>query len=152
MGGFMPEKFVPPMQTEINLRFAQGDPLDEMVALHNEFGLYSGEHNLASLAALLGIRPRDSKEQMGWTGFLDYLKDINSDVPNVNAHDRIIVAIRENLEAEVPNPIFFTWHPASVSGRLMVTLEPAFSFSATTYLIISVPTQVANGGAGTKAK
>ena len=152
MGALVAEQMVPSIQTELNLRFAPGDPIAEMGALHREFGLYSGSHDLASLASLLNIGPPDPDEQAGWIQFLNYLSEIGSDVQGVNAHDRIIMAIRENLESEEPHPVFFTWHPASQSGRLMVTLDPAFSFSSTEYLTISVPTLDADRPPLMKAK
>jgi hypothetical protein len=152
MGALVAHEMVPSIQNEVNLRFAPGDPILEMKALHREFGLFSGKHELASVASVLNIRPRHEKEQEGWIAFLRYLKKLKSDVPGTNAHKRIIMAVRDELEAEKSRPIFFTWHPASVNNSLMVTAEPAFSFSSTKYLVISVPIGNAKGGAPAKAK
>ena len=150
MGAFVQDQLVPVIQTELNLRFGPGDPLAEMVALQKEFGVFSSKHSLASAAALLNLAPRDEKQRRGWFRFLKKLKKVSSNEASVSGHDRIISALAKNLAAKKPMPVFFTWHPSSVESGVKVDIGAPLSFSAVEYVIISVPTIPAKGGASTK--
>jgi len=139
MGALVAVQAVPDVQNELNQRFAPGDALVEIVALHKEFGIFSGDHDLRSIAQLLGLEPRDTTQREGWFKFLDGLKTIKSDTKRMSAHDRVIMAIKGDLERAKPLPIFFTWHPSDESTALIVTEAPAFIFSKTKFLVISGP-------------
>ncbi len=139
MGMLVADKVVSVIQAELNLRFASGDPLKEMVALHKEFGVFSDKHSLMSAAALLNIAPQDSDDRRGWFKFLGNLKRVSSDVQSQNGHDRIIAAIKSNLESKSPKPMFFTWHPSTQTSGVTVTTDAAFSFSSRKYVIVSAP-------------
>jgi hypothetical protein len=55
----------------------------------------------------------------------------------VNAHDRIIMALKEDLESKSVLPVWFGWH---VGTKLTVTPDDQpLVFSKTRYLRISVP-------------
>lgn len=139
MGMLVADKVVPVIQSELNLRFASGDPLKEMVALHKEFGVFSAKHSLVSAAALLNIAPQDSQDRRGWFKFLGNLKRVSSDVQSQNGHDRVIAAIKSNLESKTPRPMFFTWHSSTQNSGVTVTTDAAFSFSSRKYVIVSAP-------------
>jgi hypothetical protein len=117
MGMLVADKLVPVIQSELNLRFASGDPLKEMIALHKEFGIFSESHSLVSAAALLNIAPQDAKERRGWFKFLR----------------------NSNLESKGAKPVFFTWHPSTQNPGVTVVTDAAFSFSSRKYLIVSAP-------------
>ncbi len=139
MGMLVADKLVPVIQSELNLRFASGDPLKEMIALHKEFGIFSENHSLVSAAALLNIAPQDAKERRGWFKFLGNLKRVSSDAKGQNGHDRIVSAIKSNLESKGAKPVFFTWHPSTQNPGVTVVTDAAFSFSSRKYLIVSAP-------------
>jgi hypothetical protein len=139
MGALVAIQAVPDVQNELNQRFAPGDALKEIAALHKEFKIFTGDHDLKSIVQLLNLEPRDTTQREGWFKFLDGLKTMKSDTKGMSAHDRAIMAIKEDLERGKPLPIFFTWHPSDESTALIVTEEPAFFFSKTKFLIISGP-------------
>ncbi|MGB5905219.1 MAG: hypothetical protein WBF99_20215 [Xanthobacteraceae bacterium] len=144
MGGFVADKYVPFISVQLDLRF-QGEALTEMVALQNEFNIFSQNHSLASAAALLNLAPPEAKDRRGWFRFLDGLKKVPSDVADMSGHDRIISVLKKNLKAKPPMQVHFTWHPAKSEHGVTVTTKPAFSFSSTEYITISVPTGRASG-------
>ena len=149
MGLLLDHKYVPLIQTELNLRFAAGEALAEIAALQKEFGIFSPHHSLASIAALLNLVPPEAKDRRGWFKFLGNLKRVKSDIAGTSGHDRVVSAIKENLEARSPKPVFFKWHPSSEDSGVHVTVEPAFVFSNVQYLTISAPVALARGkGAG----
>jgi hypothetical protein len=139
MGQLVKDEVVPVIQAELNRRFASGDPIAEMVALQKEFGIFAPKHTLTSAARLLDLMPQDAKDRRGWLRFLGNLKRVRSDVSGQNGHDRIRSALKANLEAKAPKPVFFSWHPASQDPRVTVTTDAAFSFSSRRYLIVSAP-------------
>ncbi len=139
MGALVAIESVPDVQNELNQRFAAGDALREIAALHKEFAIFAAGRDLRSIVQLLGLDPRDTTQRKGWFTFLDGLKTLRSDMPSVTAHDRVIGAIKENLERAEPLPIFFTWHPSDVSTSLAVIEEPAYFFADAIYLVISCP-------------
>jgi len=140
MGGLVADAYVPVVQTQLNLRFAPGEPLDEMVALQKEFAIFSPKHSLASASALLNIAPPVGKDRRGWYRFLNGLKRVKSDVARQNGHDRIVNVLKKNLESRKPKPVYFAWHPRSENSGVMVSLDAPLSFSKTEYLRISAPT------------
>lgn len=139
MGALVEIQSVPDVQNELNQRFAEGDALREIAALHKEFEIFAAGRDLVSIVQLLGLEPRDTTQRKGWFAFLDGLKTIKSDMAGVTAHDRVIMAIKEDLERGAPLPVFFTWHPSDVSTALAVTEEPAYFFADAIYMVISCP-------------
>jgi hypothetical protein len=144
MGGFVADKYVPFISVQLDLRF-QDEALIEMIALQKEFKVFSQHHSLASAAALLNLAPPEAKDRRGWFRFLDDLKKVPSDMADMTGHDRIISALKKNLEGKTPMQVHFTWHPVQSEAGVTVTTEPAFSFSTTEYITISVPTGRARG-------
>lgn len=145
MGGLVADKYVPVVQTQLNFRFSPGDQLNEMVAIQQEFAVFSGTHSLRSVASILNAAPAEDKERLGWFTFLDNLRNVGSDTPNVNGHDRIIAALKQNLESETPHPVFFTWHSAETNSNVLVSTGNAYVFSQDMYIIISAPIGPSSG-------
>ncbi len=144
MGGFVADKSVPSIIAQLDSRF-QGESLAEMVGLQKEFKIFSPRHTLASAAALLDLAP-EGKDRRGWFLFLNGLKKVPSDVTRLNGHDRIVSALKKNLDAKSPMQVHFTSHPATSNPGVIVTLERPFSYSRTEYLTVSAPTGRAGGG------
>jgi hypothetical protein len=90
----------------------------------------------------LGIEPCDRAERARWYTFLGKLKDYESDVPNVNGYNRVIVAFVDvHAMAKDPRVTFSEGHP------LIFSVQP--------YKILSIPTkpgQVARQEAADAAK
>jgi hypothetical protein len=137
MGALVQDPHVPGLQTLLNDRFAPGDPIKEMAALQKEFSIFDLSHSLRSVARLIDVVPTDSKARASWLKYLGHLKDVQSDKAGVNAHDRIIMALKEDLESKSVLPVWFGWH---VGTKLTVTPDDQpLVFSKTRYLRISVP-------------
>jgi hypothetical protein len=145
MGAFIADIAVPDVQTELNNRFAPGHPLEEMIAIQKEFDIFSHRHSLAHVSSLLNIAPRDSSQRRGWFRYLGHLKRVPSDEKGVNAHDRVVMTLKENLESNRPMPVFFVWHPETEQPELTVSRGNALVFSATHYIMISAPIALAPG-------
>jgi hypothetical protein len=139
MGKLVQDVVVPVIQAELNRRFGPGEPIAEMIALHREFAIFSGGRTLVGIATLLNLVQEDANDRRGWLKFLNNLRRAGSDVDGQSGHDRVISAIKGNLEGKGTKPIFFTFHPLSVNKGVTVTTDAAFSFSSRKYLIISAP-------------
>lgn len=145
MGAFVADGYVPLVQAQLNIRFAPGDALTEMIAFQKEFKLFSSKHTLISSFSLLNIAPLGDTERDGFHRYLDRLTRIGStvnDQPSVlTGHDQIIASVQKNLESSKPIPVFFTFHPGGGKDAVVkVGFSTPLSFSATTYLTLSVPT------------
>ncbi len=137
MGALVEDPHVPGIQTLLNDRFAPGDPIKEMVALQKEFKVFQPTHSLRSIARLINVVPSDSKARASWLKYIGHLKDVPSETNGVSAHDRILSALKENLESKTCLPVWFGWHPGT---KLTVTHnDQPLVFSKTRYLRISVP-------------
>jgi hypothetical protein len=130
-------------QASLNVRFAAGDPIVEMAALHQEFDIFSEDHDLRSAAALLGLAP-DSEPQHGeWLDYLDHLKTLQSNEDGQSGHDRIRSALAANLESFDPLPVHFTYHDGGRDARVLVLTGTPLVFLESAHLIVSVPTMAA---------
>ena len=123
----------------LNARFGPGDPLREMVAVHKEFNVFSGNYTLRQSYRLLHLVPSDHGERRLFYRFLDQLKNHPSDQDGVNGHDRIVKARRENLESRSPLPIYTKTHRARDDNRVVVTQGQPIAHEDQVYLIISTP-------------
>ena len=124
---------------QLNKRF-EPEGLTEMIALQEEFQIFSAKHSLQSSFALLGIVPADWSERRRWYRFLELLKTYPSDLANVSGHDRIIKAFKDDLEDKEPLPVSFRCHNASDDPRVIVTKGLPIIFSLDTYVVVSIPT------------
>ena len=125
---------------QLNKRFAPNE-LPEMVALQKEFKIFSAKHTLRQSFALLGIVPADAGERQRWYNFLDrHLPTYPSDLPDVNGHDRVVLALKAAFEAPRPLPANFRVHLKSDDARVTQVEGRAIIFSFVQYSIISIPT------------
>jgi hypothetical protein len=137
MGALVEDPHVPGIQNLLNNRFAPGDPIKEMVALQKEFKVFDLSHSLRNVAQLINVVPTDIKARASWLKYIEHLKQVLSEEKGVTAHDRIIMALKENLESKSVLPVWFGWH---VGTKLTVTHDDQpLVFSKTRYLRISVP-------------
>jgi hypothetical protein len=140
VGGAIKDSTTLDILVQLNKRF-DVDAIPEMVALQKEFKIFSAKHSLRQSFALLGIVPADQAERTRWYRFLDeLLGTYKSDLANVNGHDRVVKAFKDDLAAAQPLPVFFRVHLASEDPRVTVTQGPAVIFSSVTYSIVSIPT------------
>jgi hypothetical protein len=142
MGGIVEDRYLQSIQAQLNLRFGPGDAIEEMVGLQREFKIFSRKHLLSQIAGLLDIGPQERDQRLKWYRYLDNLRKFKSDRPAQNGHDRIVSALKQNLESRSPLPVFFDWHPGGkdpiVWARKPVDVPNLF-FSRQKYLNISVP-------------
>ena len=130
-------------QASLNIRFAAGDPIAEMSALHQEFDIFAEEHDLRSAAALLGLAPETEPQRGEWLGYLDHLKTLSSDEEGQSGHDRIRSALAANLASSQPMPVNFRYHDGSQDARVLVTTASPLVFLQEAHVVVSVPTMVA---------
>jgi type III secretory pathway lipoprotein EscJ len=124
---------------QLNDRFGP-DELAEMIALQNEFKIFSDKHTLRQSFALLGIVPADPLERKRWYRFLDeQLPTYPSDVTGVYGDARVVKAFRDALGGAHPLPVFFTVHLKSDDPRVTVAPGHPVVFSLVTYSVVSIP-------------
>jgi hypothetical protein len=140
MGALIKDSTTLDILVQLNKRF-DADALAEMVVLQKEFQVFSSKHTLHHSFALLGLVPADWSERKRWYRFLDHLKTYTSDLPNVNGHDRVIKAFKDDLEAEHPPlPVSIVCHAAKDDPRVTVSQGRPAIFSLDTHVIVSIPT------------
>jgi hypothetical protein len=152
MGAFVGPVVVFVLQGIVNARFAEGDPLTEMVALQDEFEVFSEDHDLKSSAALLGLAPDFEPQRQNWLNFLDSLHSVESPAEGVSGHDFIRQVLQDNLEGEAPQPVFFDYHDAAEHEKVRLNQSGTLAVSAVNYLVVSVPTQSAGAALRGAAK
>ena len=140
MGGITRDDTVAEIQYQMNSRFAPGEPLREMVAIQKEIRIFSENYSLRQAYRLLHIVPHDFRERERWFKYLDLLKRFPSDQIGVNGHDRIVKARQENLESDVPLPMFIQTHLAADEHRVTVSRGRPIPHDMQDYVVISIPT------------
>jgi hypothetical protein len=141
MGGLVADEYVGGLFNQLNLRFAPGAAIMEMIALQAEFRVFSPEHSLEASFALLNIGPLENwSTRRGWYKFLNGLQGKPSDQPKVSGHDRIIAALADNLATRDAVPVLFVSHATTKDDRVKVSKPmQSLSYSSTEYLTISFP-------------
>jgi hypothetical protein len=139
MGGMIKDSTTLDIVAQLNKRF-DPDALPEMIALQKEFKIFSAEHSLRQSFGLLGIVPADLSERKRWYRFLDYLKTYQSDLPDVNGHDRVVKAFKDTLESKKPLPLSIRCHGAADDPRVTMSHGTPAIFSTDTHAIVSIPT------------
>ncbi|UFZ03524.1 hypothetical protein LQG66_30585 [Bradyrhizobium ontarionense] len=139
MGAMIKDSTTLDIVVQLNKRF-DAEALAEMVELQREFGVFSLSHSLQQSFALLGIVPADWSERRRWYKFLDFLKTYPSDIANVNGHDRVIQAFKDDLESEKAIPVSIICHSAAEDPRVTVSEGRPIIFSLDTHVIVSIPT------------
>lgn len=139
MGGLIKDSTTLDIIVQLNKRF-DAEALVEMAELQREFQVFSLEHSLQQSFALLGIVPHDWSERRRWYKFLDFLKTYPSDIADVNGHDRVIRAFKDNLESEQALPVSIICHAATEDPRVTVSRGRPVIFSLDTHVVVSIPT------------
>lgn len=139
MGGLIKDSTTLDIIVQLNKRF-DAEALVEMVELQREFRVFSLEHSLQQSFALLGIVPADWSERRRWYKFLEFLKTYPSDIADVNGHDRVIQAFKDNLESEQALPVSIICHSAADDPRVKASQGRPVIFSLDTHVVVSIPT------------
>ena len=141
MGGFTQDIYVAGMLEVVNLRFAPGDAIDEMIALQKEFDIFCEGRSVRSIFALLNIGPTENwAQRRGWYKFLSSLTGLPSDKRDQTADQRIVSALRTHLASKEPLPVYFTAHASSKNpGVYIKSRGTPLVYSTQEYLIISLP-------------
>jgi hypothetical protein len=141
MGGFLPDHHVPRHLDRINQRFGPDDPVKEMAALHKQFDLFSGQHSLKDVFKVLNIASVENwAHRRKWFDYLEYLKGCPSDKKGQNGHDRILTALKQNLESKQPAAVHFTSHSSSQNPGVFVKKgHKPLHYSTQAYLTLSLP-------------
>ena len=133
--------------SKLNKRFGPDD-IEEMVALQKEFNIFTSDHLLEDSFKLLDIVPCDRLERDRWFKFLGMLKDYESDLPDVNGYNRVILAFEQALTVtpHIPPrpalPVFVDVHAMAKDPRVTFLLEGfPLIFSVQPYRILSIPTK-----------
>ncbi len=151
MGAFIHDRETQDVLAQLNHRFSSGEEIQEMAHLHREFDLFSPKRTLKDAFAALNIGP-DRTRRRDWYRFLDTLKRYKSDDAKQSGHDRIVTALKQNLEAKTPLPVHYTVHSAEEDKGVRVGTGTPVVFSRAKHLIISIPTTPARRGAGRKGR
>lgn len=125
---------------QLNHRFGNGAPLQEMVVIQKEFGVFADNRSLKSAFRVLHIVPEQFNDRRRWFLFLDALNNYKSDIDGMSGHDRIVKAYKDNLESAEPLPVHTTTHLLSDDERVLVTTGQPVIYETQEYLVISIPT------------
>jgi hypothetical protein len=121
---------------KVNRRFAPGDALKEMIIIQKQFQVFHPRNSLQQAYRLLGLGPDDSRERRYYFRYLEQLKEVPSDIDDMNGHDRIVKARQDNLENKNPLPMFTQTHR---EFRVTVTIGNPLPYPNQDHMIISVP-------------
>ncbi len=140
MGSLIEDSTTSSVLHHMNKRFAAGDPVTEMRALHQRFGLFSEKTSLKDAFNLLNIAPDHPKERTRWFKFLDHdMRNYSPDIDGVNGHDRVVQAYNDNLGSPNPLPVHTKVHLMKDDPRVLVTRGKPVSHSPVEHIVISVP-------------
>ncbi len=140
MGGMVKDSTTSDVLHQQNTRFGPGEPIQELAAVHKEFNMFGGQYSLKQAYRALHIVPADHKERRLWLRYQDSLVDYKSDIAGMNGHDRIVKAVKDNLESAKPLPVYWTTHKAEADDRVLVTQGTPIAHETQQYLVISYPT------------
>ena len=151
MGAFIHDRETQDVLAQLNHRFSSGEEIREIAHLHREFDIFSPKRKLKDVFAALNIGP-DRTRRRDWNRFLDRLNKYKSDDAKQTGHDRIITALKQNLESKNPLPVHYTVHPAEEDKGVRVTTGAPIVFSRAKHLVISIPTTPARRARGAGRK
>jgi hypothetical protein len=134
---------------ELNLRFAPSlgaDALfggvDEMAALQKEFKIFKDGRSFRASAAVLNIGARNIEAKNGWLEYLGSLSKHPSNKSAQNGDIAIVRALKKNLAAKAPLPVYFKSHDLQ-TNEMVEVVEKArpVHYLEQDYLVISLPMQ-----------
>ena len=164
MGWFMQKHdiYVGGILEELNLRFApaQGEGLfggvEEMAALQKEFKIFKEGRSFRASAAVLNLGARNAEAKNGWLAYLASLEKHPSSKAGQTGDAAIVRALKKNLAAKAPLPVYFTSHDLQENEMVKVTEKGRpIHYLEQDYLVISLPmqsVQAARASMRTKAK
>ncbi|HKD28704.1 MAG TPA: hypothetical protein VKC66_22715 [Xanthobacteraceae bacterium] len=125
----------------LNLRFAPGPPLDEMVDLQRKFRIFSLHHRFEDIISLLNVAGGSWELRDKWRRLLSWIAGLGSDRPGKTGGEAIIGALQHELESATPRPFHFTTHSYEVNPRVLVntTGERVFFYINSLYVVVSLP-------------
>jgi hypothetical protein len=143
MGDFMKEDddYISSLFDLMNLRFAVGDAIKEMVALQKEFQIFKPKGSFKNSVALLNLGGFwNWRVRKRWYSLLENLKNCPSDEEGQNGNDRIVAALAEHLASRDALPVYFTAHDSRKDKRVIVKdgAKPIF-YIEQEYMTISLP-------------
>lgn len=142
MGQIIQDNTTTSMLHQMNTRFAAGDAITEMAALHNQFTVFAPTTSLKDTFNLLAIAPDDPSERRRWFHFLDVeLRRYPSDIPGMDGHARVVKAYHDNLTSPSPLPVYTTTHLTSADPRVVVTQDKPIAYIPVDHIVISIPTR-----------
>ena len=142
MGDKVPDVIVAGLLDRLNLRFAPGDAIVEMIALQKAFDVFSTQHSLRESFGLLNLGPINNwRDRRGWYKYLDLLRQRPSDKKGVNGEERVITVLRTHLANGEAIPVHFTSHNFDKDPQVKVSSRPklALVYSTQQFLVISLP-------------
>ena len=132
----------------LNIRFAPSERgyedvsgIAEMAALQKKFTIFSEAHSFRESVAVLGLAGHwNWVLKQRWYRLLDFLSECPSDRPGQNGNQRIVAALKANLESEKPKPVHFTAHLSSDNPAVLIKDdEQAIFYMKSRFLTISLP-------------
>src|SRR5258708_3274776 len=125
----------------LNLRFAPGPPLDEMVDLQRKFRIFSHHHRLEDSISLLNVAGGGWDLRARWRRLLSWIAGLGSDQPGKTGGEAIIGALQHELESDNPRPFHFMTHNYEVEPRVLVNTmgEQVFFYINSLYVVVSLP-------------
>ena len=140
MGQMIQDRTTTSVLHQMNTRFAAGDAITEMGALHKQFGVFAQTASLKDTFNLLDIAPDDAAERMRWFKFLDEeLRKYPSDIAGMDGHDRVVKAYQDNLNSANPLPVYTTTHLMDTDNRVLVTQDKPVTHIPVDHIVISIP-------------
>jgi hypothetical protein len=126
----------------LNLRFAPGPPINEMVRLQKEFKIFSDQHELQDSISLLNVTGASWALRAKWYRLLKWLAGLDSNQPGKTGGEAIIAALQKDLDsAKKALPVYFTTHDYNREPRVLVNTrgaQPVF-YITQPYLTVSLP-------------
>ena len=140
MGQMIQDRTTTSVLHQMNTRFAAGDAITEMGALHKQFEVFAQTASLKDTFNLLDIAPDDAAERMRWFKFLDEeLRKYPSDIAGMDGHDRVVKAYQDNLNSANPLPVYTTTHLMDTDNRVLVTQDKPVTHIPVDHIVISIP-------------
>ena len=125
----------------LNLRFAPGEPLEEMVRLQKKFKVFSQAIALEDSIALLNVTGASWPLRRKWNRLIEWIGTLESNYRQMKGGAAISTLLKANLEGNIPLPVYFTTHDFDVDPAVLVNdtgASPIF-YLEQSYLIVSLP-------------
>jgi hypothetical protein len=133
--------YIPTHIAGLNLRFAPGVPLGEMVDFQRKFRIFSEHHSLEDSIALLNVANGSWDLRFKWRSLLGWIAGLGSNQPGKTGGEAIIGTVQHELESGKARPFHFTSHNYEDDPRVLIntTGEQIYFYINASYVIISLP-------------